>query len=170
MKTRTHILTLLLLIGVSANSFAQDSAFLASIPKTKNGYLKSEKNVLATINWLERTQLNDNAEKHARQLNLLTEWIITTPTIDVSIDVDIVNFINENAILTTFFMAGYTKYALENNHSKDKVKGSIAGVRTAIKMYKKEATMKDDEAMDKLIELDEKGELEKWVKDQLAKK
>ena len=167
MKTRTHILTLLLLIGVSANSFAQDSELLTSIPKTKKGYLISEKNVLATINWLERTQLNDDAEKHAKQLNLLTEWMVTTPTVNITINKDIVTF---RGVLTTMFMAGYTKYALENNHSKDELKRNLAGVRTAMKFYKNGNDLRIDGEMDALIELEAKGELEKWVKDQLAKK
>jgi hypothetical protein len=167
MKIRPHVLTLLLLIGVSANSFAQDSELLASIPKTKNGYLKSEKNVLATINWLENTQLNDDAEKHAKQLNLLTEWMATTPTVNVIVNKNIVNF---RGPLITMFMAGYTKYALENNHSKDELQLNLAGLRTAMKFYKNKNGLRIDGEMDVLVELENKGQLEQWVKDQLAKK
>lgn len=170
MKTRTHVLSLLLLIGACSNSFAQDAELLESLPKGKKAYLKSEKNVLATINWLENTPLNQDAEKHKQQFSLLTGWVMNSPTIDLTLDEGVVTFTKENKELLTFFMAGYTKYALENNHSKDEVQGSIAGVRSAIKVYKKGVGLKKDAAMDKLVQLENKGELEKWVKDQLAKK
>ena len=67
-------------------------------------------------------------------------------------------------------MGGWTKYCLENNYSTDKVKSNLAGVKSAIKVYKKGTSMKKDKAMEKIIELDDKGELEKWVTEQLAQK
>ena len=67
-------------------------------------------------------------------------------------------------------MAGWTKYSLENNYSKDNVKGSIAGIRSAIKVYKQGVALKKDKEIQKLIDLEDKGELEKWVLDQLSKK
>jgi hypothetical protein len=170
MKTRESVLALLLFFGAYSNSFAQDPELLESLPKGKKAYLKSEKNVLATINWLETTPLNQDAEKHKQQFSLLTGWVMNSPTVDLTLDESVVTFTKENKELLTFFMAGYTKYALENNHSKDEVKGSIAGVRSAIKVYKKGVGMKKDKEMDKLVQLENKGELEKWVTDQLGKK
>ena len=170
MKTLKRALTVLLLIGACSNAFSQDSELLESLPKGKKQYIKSEKSVLATINWLENTPLDQDAEKHKQQYALLTGWIMNSPTVDITLDEKIVTFTKENSELLTFFMAGYTKYALENNHSKDEVKGSIAGVRSAIKVYKKGAGLKKDKAMEKLVQLEEKGELEKWVTEQLAKK
>ena len=67
-------------------------------------------------------------------------------------------------------MGGWTKYCLENNYSKDNLKGNLAGIRSAIKVYKLGVGLKKDKEMQKLIDLEDKGELEKWVNDQLAKK
>ncbi|MCS3802169.1 hypothetical protein [Niastella sp. OAS944] len=170
MKTFKQVLTLILLVSVYSNSFAQDAELLASLPKGKKQYLKSEPNVLATINWLENTPLNQDAEKHKQQFSLLTGWVMNSPTVDLTLDENVVTFTKENKELLSFFMAGYTKYALENNHSKDEVKGSIAGVRSVIKVYKKGNGIKKDESVEKLVKLEAKGELEKWVQDQLAKK
>lgn len=170
MKTLKKVLTLILLVSVYSNSFSQDAELLESLPKGKKQYLKSEKNVLATINWLENTALDKEAEKHKQQFSLLTGWVMNSPTVDLTLDERVVTFTKENKELLSFFMAGYTKYALENDHSKDEVKGSIAGVRSAIKIYKKGVGLKKDQAMEKLVQLENKGELEKWVKDQLAKK
>jgi hypothetical protein len=168
MKTHRHLLSLLLLIGACTNSFSQDSALLEAIPKGKKEFLKSEKNVLATINWLENTQINDDAEKTCKQLNLLTAWMVTAPKVKLTtVNKNIVTF---RGTLVTMFMAGYTKYVLENNHSKDELQRNLAGIRTAMKFYKNGNDLRIDGEMDELIELEEKGELEKWVKDQLTKK
>lgn len=170
MKTLKRALTVLLLIVACSNAFSQDTELLESVPKGKKQYIKSEKNVLATINWLENTPLNQDAEKHKQQFALLTGWVMNSPTVDITLDEKIVTFTNINKELLTIFLGGYTKYALENNHSKDEVKGSIAGVRSAIKVYKKGVGLKKDQEMEKLVQLENKGELEKWVTDQLAKK
>lgn len=170
MKTLKQVLTLILVVSAYSNSFSQDAELLQSLPKGKKQYFKSEPNVLATINWLENTPLNQDAEKHKQQFSLLTGWVMNSPTVDLTLDERVVTFTKENKELLSFFMGGYTKYALENNHSKDEVKGSIAGLRSAIKVYKKGVGIKKDEAMDKLVKLEAKGELEKWVTDQLAKK
>lgn len=169
MKTFKQVLTLMLVVGAYSTSFSQDAELLESLPKGKKQYLKSEKNVLATINWLENTPLNQDAEKHKQQFSLLTGWIMNSPTVDVTLNENIVTF-SKNRELLTLFMGGYTKYSLENNHSDDEEKGSIAGLHSAIKVYKKGNGIKKDEAMEKLVKLEAKGELEKWVKGQLAKK
>jgi hypothetical protein len=170
MKTFKHVLTFLLLIGAFINSFAQDQELLDELPKTKEEFVQSEKKVLATINWLENTPLDQDANKHQQQYALLTGWITNSPTVTLTINANVLTFSKKNSQLIMFFMAGWTKYALENNYSNDVEKGSIAGVRSAIKVYKKGVGLKKDKAMDQLVQLEEKGELEKWIKEQLAKK
>jgi hypothetical protein len=66
------------------------------------------------------------------------------------------------------FMAGWIRYSLQNNYSKDQVQGTLAGIRCAAKVYKA-GELKKDKEMQKLIDLDAKGELENWVKEKLAK-
>jgi hypothetical protein len=170
MKTLKSILTLLLLLGAYSTSFAQDTELLDELPKTKEEFVQSEKKVLATINWLENTPLDEDAKRHQQQYALLTGWITNSPTVTITLNASIVNFTKKNSELIMFFMAGWTKYSLENSYSKDETKGNIAGVRCAINVYKKGVGLKKDKAMEKLVQLEDKGELEKWVADQLAKK
>lgn len=66
-------------------------------------------------------------------------------------------------------MGGWTKYSLENNYSKDNVQGSLAGLKSVIKVYKN-LSLKKDKEVEKLIELDNNGELENWVKEIMTKK
>jgi hypothetical protein len=170
MKTLKHILALLLLISVYSNSFAQDQELLAELPKTKEEFVQSEKKLLASINWLENTPLDQDKEKHQQQYALLTAWLTNSPTVTITVNSNVLTFTKKNSPLIMFFMAGWTKYVLENNYSTDETKGNIAGVRCAMRIYKKGVGLKKDKAMDKLVELEDKGELEKWVTDQLAKK
>lgn len=60
-------------------------------------------------------------------------------------------------------MGGWTKYSLQNNYSTDKIQGSLAGLKSAIKVYKN-LSLKKDKEMEKLVKINDKGELENWVK------
>jgi hypothetical protein len=170
MKTIKHALVLFLFIAVYSNSFAQDSDLLDSLPGTKEEFIKSEKKVLATISWLENTPLDQDTKKHQLQYALPTAWLTNSPTVTIRFNANVLDFTKKNNQLMMFFLAGWTKYSLENNYSKDEAKGSIAGIRFVIKVYKKGVGLKKDKEMEKIVQLDDKGELEKWVYDELAKK
>ena len=66
-------------------------------------------------------------------------------------------------------MGGWTKYAIESGNYKDSIKGNLAGIRSVIKVYKANSSIKKDEAVDKLVAIDSKGELEKWEAEQMRK-
>lgn len=156
------IVTSLLLI-ITLSAFAQQQAeLLSELPKTKEEFVKSEPNVLATIDWLENTPVNEEKDKHKVQYALLLGWLSNSPTVTVTLNSKVLTFTKKNEELLMFFMAGWTRYALENDYSKDIEKGSLAGIRSVIKVYQK-GGLKKDKNIQKLIDLDEKGELEAWV-------
>ena len=66
-------------------------------------------------------------------------------------------------------MGGWTRHCVQNNYSTDDVNGSLAGIKAAIKVYKT-LSLKKDKEMDKLVELNDKGELENWVTVKLKKR
>lgn len=170
MKTFKPLLLLAFSI-FSFNLFAQDAELLESLPgDTKEAFIKSEPRVLATINWLENTPLNQQEDKRKMQNALLTAWIINSPTVTIEVNSNILTFTKKNSELLIIFMGGWTKYVLENSYSKDNYAGNLAGVKSAIKVYKMGNGIKKDKAMDKLITLEENGELGQWVKDQMEKK
>jgi hypothetical protein len=119
--------------------------------------------------WLENTPIKEDEAKHKEQYALLTAWIINSPTVNIEVNSKVLPFTKKNSELLIFFMAGWTRYCLQNNYSKDITQGSLAGIKCAIKIYKAGGLKKDKE-MQKLVDLDDKGELEKWVSEQLAKK
>lgn len=168
MRLRKLTLATFFVVSVLASK-AQEPELLSNIPQTKEAFVASEKAVLATVNWLENTPVKTDEEKHRQQYTLLTAWITNSPTVTLEINADLLTFTKKNSELLMMFLAGWTRYALQNNYSKDAVPGSIAGIRCAAKVYKA-GGLKTDKEMQKLIELDEKGELEKWVLEKLAKK
>ena len=126
--------------------------------------------MIATVNWLENTPLDQEADKRQIQKALLIAWITNAPTVTLEINASVLTFTKKNSELIVFFMGGWTKYSLENNYSTDSIKCNMAGITSAIKVYKKGIGLKKDKEMEKLIELEDKGELEKWVIGKLSKK
>jgi hypothetical protein len=168
MKKYKVFVTVILLLGFSTFSVAQKADLLDSLPTTKEGFIASEKNVLATIDWLENTPIDQETNKRKAQSALLLAWLINTPTVTIEFNAAITNFNKKNADLLTIFMGGWTRYTLQNNYSKDVVMGSLAGIKAVTKAYKTGQYKKDKEVQ-KLVEMEEKGELEDWVKKKLAK-
>jgi hypothetical protein len=150
-------------------SQAQQAELLTELPQTKEQFIASEKNVLATINWLENTTVKNEEEKHKQQYALLLAWITNSPTVTIEVNADALTFTKKNSDLLMMFMAGWIRYALQNNYAKDEVQGTLAGIRCAAKVYKA-GELKKDKEMQKLIDLDEKGELENWVREKLGRK
>jgi hypothetical protein len=170
MKTFNKLLLLSVCSIFSFSVFAQDAELLESLPKTKEEFKTSESRVLATINWLESTPLNQDEAKRKQQNALLIAWITDSPTVTIELNSNVLTFTKKNSDLLIIFMGGWTKFALENAYSKDVFVGSLAGVKAAIKFYKMGNGIKKDKAMDKLVTLEENGELAKWVKEQVEKK
>jgi biopolymer transport protein ExbD len=163
------LLSTILLVFSSLTLFAQQAELLTELPETKEDFIASEKKVIASIDWLENTPLNEDKEKHQQLFTLLTAWAINSPTVTIEVNANIIKFSDKNSELLIFYMAGWTKYALQNNYSKDVLQGNLAGLRSAIKVFKTGA-LKKDKFMQKLVDIEAKGELEKWVTEQLAKK
>jgi len=157
-------------IALYSASFAQSGGLLDNLPVTREEFIASEKKLIATINWLEDTPMDQETDKRKAQYALFVAWVTNSPTVTIEVNSRILTFTKKNSDLLIIFMGGWTKYCLQNNYSQDLTKGNMAGLKSAIKVYKKAVGLKKDKAMEKIIELDEKGELEKWVTEELAKK
>lgn len=142
---------------------------LSEVPKTKEEFIASEKNVVATIDWLETTPFNQEENKRLKQKALLMVWITDSPTVTLEINAAILTFTKKNPDLLLTYMGGWTKYSLLNNYSTDQIQGNLAGLKSVIRVYKN-LSLKKDKEVEKLIELDNKGELENWVNEKLIKK
>lgn len=169
MKTFSFLIVTCLIACSTFSLNAQKAELLSVLPQTKEEFVASEKNVLATIDWLENTPINQETELRKAQNALLVGWVTNSPTVTIELSAGVLDFTKKNQELLMLFMAGWTRYSLLNNYSRDKVKGSTAGIQCAIKSYKL-GDYKKDKEIQKLIDLDENGGLEKWVAGKLSAK
>lgn len=167
--TKKFFSVIVFVFSVSFAQFAFGQELLTKVPSGKDEFKASEKNVIATIDWLEKTPFDTEETKRKNQQALFIAWVSDSPTVTIELNADILTFTKKNPELLVTFMGGWTKYSLENNYSKDVVQGSIAGIKSVIRVYKSQSIKKDKE-VEKYIALDEKAELESWVKSTLNKK
>ncbi len=146
----------------------QTDELLSTVPKTKEEFVESEKKTIATIDWLENTPINHQTEKRHKLNTLLLEWISNSPTVTIELRAEFLEFSKKNSDLLMYYMGAWTKYALQHNYSQDQVQCNLAALRSVCKAYQSGDFVKD-KSIQKLIDLDEKGKLEDWIKKQLTK-
>jgi hypothetical protein len=159
------LLTLLCLICASPSVFAQEFT-VPSLDgmKTEADYAKYEQDVIACANWLENTPLNKDREKRVSANAFIMKWISGTPNVSVGLDANVISTLaDKNELLLVLFISGWARYSLQNNYSKDNQKGYFEGLKSLINVYKKGIDIRKDKDVEKFVELEEKGELEKWV-------
>jgi hypothetical protein len=166
MKTRMLVaVSLCLAIAARAQT---DSLLHDPLPTTKEEFKASEPMVINTVNYLETTPIDKQGDGWKVQAGLLTRWLTNAPEVTVDINEKTCQFIKKNQELMFVFMGGWTRYVLQNGYSKDAIQGNVAGIRSAIKVYKAGNGLRKDKEMEKLIKLDESGGLESWVVTQLG--
>lgn len=151
---------------ISMNVFSQESGLLDSLPTTREGFIKSEPAVINTINWLENTPFDQEPEKRKLLSAQLLAWLTNSPTVTVTFDSKLTPSSKKNAGLLIIFIGGWVKYSLQNNYSADAVQCNLAGLKSMLKVYQSGAGIKKEKEYEKLVELNEKGELEAWVRKQ----
>ena len=168
MKIRLLLMTCLFFsIGVKAQN---DSLLHNPLPTTKEEFAASEPLVINTVNYLETTPVDKPGNAWRIQAALFLAWLTNSPEVTININAKTVTFTKKNPELMMMFMAGWARYALQNGYSKDMVRCNLAGIKSAIKVYKLGNGMKKDKEMERLIKLDEDGGLEAWVATQLSGK
>lgn len=162
-KVRWLLLPLLLLPFAG---FSQDFQLPANIVLKKDAdYARYERDVIAAVNWLEATPLNEQAAKRKEVNAFLTQWISGTPTVTVKMYAQIMVFYDANPDLLMNYMGGWTRYALEHPGNADDFSANMAGLRSVINAYKAGKGVKKDAKTDKLLKLDKDGKLEAWARD-----
>jgi hypothetical protein len=168
MKIRLLLITCLSFsIGVRAQT---DSLLQNLLPTNKEEFTASEPRVIKTVDFLETTPIDKQGDAWRIQAALLMAWLTNSPEVTIEMDAKTVTFAKKNPELMMIFMGGWTRYVLQNGYSKDKVQANLAGIKSAIKVYKLGNGLKKDKEMERLIKLDESGGLEAWVSGQLSEK
>lgn len=164
-----HLLKITLIslfASLAVSVSAQQSKLLSKPSETKEDYKTNEPNVIATVDWIENTPIDENEELHKLQYGLLIQWISGSPTVTISLQGYVAECAKKNSELLIIFMGGWTKYALQNEYTTDALQCNLAGVLSMIKVYKA-GKLKKDKKMDELVKLEADGKLESWLKDQI---
>jgi hypothetical protein len=168
MKTKTFTISVLLTLFtavINAQNFEVPKNYVLNIAAD---YAKYEKDIIACANWMENTPLNVDEQKRIEANTFLMKWLTGSPTVSINLNADIVvKCTDKNSDLLMLFLAGWTRYSLENNYSKDQQKGYFEGFKSMINVYNKGILIKKDKDLESLIALHNKGELEAWIKDNI---
>lgn len=165
---RKHTISFLLVL-FSLSVTAQDFQIPVGYQfKVKEDYAPYEKDIIAAANWLMSVPLDQQNEKRKEVSTFVFRWIDGSPTVNVSIDENIVNFDKANPGMLILYMAQCAKYVLENNYSKDVIQKNKAALHAMIVVYKSGKGIEKDKKMEKMEKADDDGKLEQWIKSNLT--
>lgn len=130
--------------------------------ETAQDYKDKEQLVLKSIQWLANTPINQQIDERKKVNTFLIQWLTGSPSVSIELRSE---FLPDNcADCMMSFMAGWTKYSLENDYSKDKVACAIAGINSVIALYEKnKESLGRNADIEKMIKRKKKEKLQKYV-------
>ncbi|TGD82518.1 hypothetical protein [Hymenobacter wooponensis] len=168
MKKSTLVLAFALF--ASAPAVLAQSAYKVPVGYTlqrPEDYADYNKEVVATVDWLEKTPSNKETEKRREATRFLFQWVSGTPDASVQLQKYVADLTAQEPDLLLLFMGGWARYQIQHPEVKDPVILNTEGIKTVLKGYQTGGT-KRNKQLDSLLELNAKGTLADWVKKQLA--
>jgi hypothetical protein len=153
-----------IVIAITSVSHAQDFNTPENVTlKTEDDYGKYETVVIKAINWYHNTPLGNEPAKRKNVSAFLMQWFTGTPSVSIELSQDLVPFMESPECLMSF-LAGWTKYSLEHNYSKDKVACATAALEHVIDFYKKnKSKIGRVSSIEKLAKKQKKNKLKSYV-------
>lgn len=164
------VMTFVFMTGFCGVSFSQDFVVPAYSLENKDDYAKYEQDIVKAANWLETTQIGKEENKRLEVNAFMMRWLTGTPPVSMTLQPYVARLTEDNPQLLMMFMAGYTRWCLENNYSKDEIKANTAGVKSMINLLHLGGEIKKNKTLQKAIEADRAGKLEEWVSRNYSKK
>lgn len=149
-------LCLLLMQGVSAQKFVVPT-IPGDIEKTE--YAKYTQDAMNCIDWLKTHSPSDPKRKDVSAFTLW--WISGTPDVHMVLNTNVVKFEDVNLLL--LFLGGWAQYAVQNNDD-DQLKGSCAGMDTALDYYEQyRKQLPKDKGAEQYLKMRKKGTLKEYI-------
>lgn len=142
---------------------------LPDMPEAKEEFPPTEKDMIAAAKWLESTPIGTEPEARLRVNAWVVAWITKSPSVTIVVTSGLLKPFEKNPQFMPVWMAGYARYVLENNYSKDELAANMAAMKAVIACYNLGGDFKKDKALTKLINADKDGKLEEWVKEAMKK-
>lgn len=163
-RSLSAIIFLLICSIIPAQDYTVPKDYKLVTPEDYNSY---EPQVKETINWLLQTPVAKEQTKRKEANAFFLAWLTGSPTVSINVNTDFIMF-KSNPELLMIFIAGWTKYSLNSDYSKDVLEGNKAGIETVVEFYKKnKAYLQKDKEVEQFAKLIEKGKLENEIKKKL---
>jgi hypothetical protein len=137
--------------------------------ETKEDYAKYEQDMVKCADWLEANPVKTEDLKRAQINVFVLKWLEGSPSVTINVDKKLFDLLGENHHLLSMFFAGYARYVLQNNFSKDSTKANTAAMKSVINLFNL-GGVKKNKHLQKAIAADKDGSLEVWVKNYFEKK
>jgi hypothetical protein len=123
-----------------------------------------EQSVIDCFNWLMEAPCNVDLVKREAASTFLNKWIEGTPSVIVTINANVLTYMDTSPDLILIFMGGWAVHTLQSEDDND-VSGSLSGTYAVLDYYNKNIDfLRKDEHIDKLIKYRKKGKLEKFIR------
>lgn len=182
MKTIVPIVSFLFMgfVGLSAQTFEVPENYHLNV---KTDYEFYEPVVVKCVDWLIATPIGQEQDKRKAASDFLLKWCMGTPTINVVIDENVVSLIMDKQVpdYVLLFMGGWVKAAIQSNahdmattsskKSMDEMlTGNMGGLEAVLAFYaNNQGQLPQNANIEKLLKMQQKGRLEKYVKKLLTK-
>ncbi|KQC02504.1 hypothetical protein [Pedobacter sp. Hv1] len=161
---KTILFFLLCTLGINY-SYSQDFPNLKHVKlNKKSNYRGTETLVLKVTDYLFATPIDKKNTSRTEAGQFLIKWMNGTPDYTFLLEDKEVDFFNTDSDLILIYMAGFTKYTLENPTIKDQ-KALILGTMQLILPYLNKQNSKKSWSTKlwQLNEANQKGELEEYL-------
>lgn len=146
-------------------SFAQQEFTVPEYKlEAKEDYAKFEQDIIKAANWLETTTVGKDMTKRKEVNIFVGKWLGGNPKVKIKFPPVVVKLTQKNHQLLGMFMAGYARYAVENNYNMDEVKSCTAAISSMIKLYNLGGDVKKNKTLPQAIGAEKAGILENWVR------
>lgn len=131
--------------------------------KEKADYAPYETQFINTTDWLQATPWTTETDKRSIANKFLMDWMEGSPSVSIPIGHAVIELSEKNPDLLLTFMCFYAKYALQHKDGLDKNKAGLEAVKAMLDKYTMEKSHKKDGKLEKLIKINQDGNLESWV-------
>lgn len=165
MKPLYLFLTGILAFCMNFASFAQQEFTVPEYKlEAKEDYAKYEQDIIKAANWLETTAVGKDMAKRKEANIFVGKWFGGNPRVKITFPPIVGKLTQKNHQLLGMYMAGYARYAVENNYEKDELKLCTAAIRSIIKLYNLGGDVKNNKTLPQAIGAEKAGILENWVR------
>lgn len=165
-------ITVLLISTVQWNTVA---AQLPEIPaeygwETHEEYRASQSHVEKCLKWLCNSPLGDHVALRSETNAYVMLWLAGTPDYTITVNSSELSFIEDHPELLYSFIHGYASYQMNHKNSATHEKATLEGYKVVCELVLRSEVLMKDRALKPMIKAYKRGELKKFIEEQMPSK